>query len=98
MKNNIKMTSKGQITLPKEIRNSLHLEKGNYFNVQVKDNCIILKPVIEKDNKQKLIEYARSISDKSIGLQKVREKTSNLSLYMTERVRKAREEEADESK
>lgn len=96
MKNSIKLTSKGQITLPKEIRNNLHLETGNYLDVQVKDNCIILKPVIKKDNMKKLLEYSREISDGRIGLQKVREKTNNLSLYMAKRVREVREEEADE--
>ena len=98
MENNIKITSKGQITIPKEIRDSLHLEKGNYLSVQVKDGCIILQPVVEKDDKQKLMEYARYASGKSFGLKKVRERTSGLSLNMTERVRKMREEETNETK
>ena len=41
MGNNIKITLKGQITIPKKIRDSLHLEKGNYLSVKVKNNYII---------------------------------------------------------
>lgn len=91
MKGYIKLTSKGQLTLPKEIRDSLKLKTGNYLNVEIKDKSIILKPVIEADNSRRLLEYSEIISNGSIGLQKVREETKDLSLYMSDRIRKERD-------
>ncbi len=40
------ISSKGQIAIPKEIRNTLHIEKGDRFTIEVRGNNIILKPVV----------------------------------------------------
>ncbi|MCF8011215.1 MAG: AbrB/MazE/SpoVT family DNA-binding domain-containing protein [Clostridiales bacterium] len=39
----IKITSKGQLTLPSEIRKKLGLEKGNELSVQLQGEQVILK-------------------------------------------------------
>lgn len=87
----IKLTSKGQITLPKEIRDQLMLKFGDYLQAQVKDGSIILKPKHENDN-MVLMEYAEQYGAHRQGLENVRNLTSGLKLNMTEYVRKTREE------
>lgn len=42
-----KLTTKGQIIIPKEIRNSLHLVPGTKFKVSVKEKEIILHPIAD---------------------------------------------------
>ena len=88
----VKMTSKGQITLPKEIRDQLMLGFGDYLQAQVKDGDIILKPKREIDDNMFLMEYAEQYAAKSPGLEKARELTAGLNLNMNEHVRKSREE------
>jgi len=92
MNYNIKMTSKGQITLPKEIRDQLMLKFGDHLQAHVKDGNIILKPGHSNDN-MLLMEYAEQYSTGKSGLKKVRALTADLRLNMTEQVRKARDEE-----
>lgn len=93
MEYNIKLTSKGQITLPKEIREQMMLKFGDYLQAQVKDGIIELRLKHENDNDNMiLMEYAEQYGLKSQGIKKVRELTSDMKLNMTEKVRKTREE------
>ena len=39
------LSQKGQVVIPKEIREKLKLEKGSIFEIELQDNLIILKPV-----------------------------------------------------
>ncbi|AGL03560.1 AbrB/MazE/SpoVT family DNA-binding domain-containing protein [Desulfoscipio gibsoniae] len=43
----VKLTSKGQLTLPKEYRDKLRLEKGSHLSVSVKGDTLMLKKVYE---------------------------------------------------
>ena len=38
------LSEKGQVVIPKEIREKLKLGKGYVFEIELKDNSIILKP------------------------------------------------------
>lgn len=38
------LSEKGQVVVPKEIREKLKLEKGNVFEIELRDDLIILKP------------------------------------------------------
>jgi len=40
-----KISSKGQLVVPKEIREKLKIKPGTFFHVQMKDNNIILTPM-----------------------------------------------------
>ena len=92
MEYNIKLTSKGQITLPKEIREQLLLKFGDCLLAQVKEGSIVLKPKRENDDNMVLMEYVEQYGTQSSGLKKVRELTAGLKLNMEEYVRKTREE------
>lgn len=87
----IKMTSKGQITLPKEIRDQLMLKFGDHLQAQVKDGVIILKQKQDHDT-MLLMEYAEEYAVKKTGLKKLRALTAGLKLNMAEYVRNTRDE------
>ena len=91
----IKITSKGQITIPRDMRDRLEIKDGMYLSGHVKDGSIILRPLPQDDNKAKLLSYAYQKSRDSVGLAKVREMTRGFNLDMTKQVREIREEEAD---
>lgn len=38
------LTSKGQITLPKEIREHLGLETGDRVNFEIRDGAVVMEP------------------------------------------------------
>ena len=40
-----RMSSRGQVVLPKEIREALGLQPGTYLDVRIEDGGIILRPV-----------------------------------------------------
>lgn len=46
-------SSKGQIVLPKEIRNRLHIKKGTVFALKATDDVVLLKkienPILKRD-------------------------------------------------
>ena len=89
----IKITSKGQITIPIAFREELEIKEGMYLSGYIKDRSIILKPLPLDSDKVKLISYAYKESQGSVGLPKVREMTSSFNLNMSKQVRKLREEE-----
>jgi len=43
----IRLSSKGQLVIPRSIRKSLHLKDGDQFQARVVDGKIILEPVSE---------------------------------------------------
>ena len=92
----IKITSKGQITIPRDMRDKLEIGKGMYLSGYIKDGNIVLRPLPQDDNKAKLLSYAYQKSRNSVGLEKVREMTKGFNLNMQKQVRKIREEESSE--
>jgi antitoxin MazE len=40
------ISSKGQIAIPKEIRDALHIKAGDKFTVEIIDGTIVLRPVV----------------------------------------------------
>ncbi len=41
----VKISSKGQVTIPAEIRKTLNLESGTYLEIRLSDAGIVLKPL-----------------------------------------------------
>ena len=41
----VKVRKAAQITLPRDIRQAIHLEEGDYLEAQVTDEGILLRPV-----------------------------------------------------
>jgi AbrB family looped-hinge helix DNA binding protein len=58
-----KLSSKGQITLPKAARNAAHLENGDPVKVEVTDEGILLRPQKMVDAKSALLEQRTFLLD-----------------------------------
>lgn len=44
-----KLSSRGQVVIPKQVRDRLNLRKGSRFKVEIKDRKILLKPIPKKE-------------------------------------------------
>ena len=66
-----KMSSKGQVVIPEDIRRRLNLSEGTQFVVTGKDDVVILKAISEPsmDEFESLIQEARAQAKKA-GLKK----------------------------
>lgn len=60
MTNTATLTSKGQITIPKEIREKLGLKKGDKLVLIEKDGNVILRKVSLEEIRQKALENYES--------------------------------------
>jgi len=47
-----RLREKAQVTIPKEILDKLNLKKGDDIDISIKDNEIIIKPVLMIDREQ----------------------------------------------
>ena len=56
------MSSKGQVVIPKKIRQSLGLEPGQPFLLESTDEGILLKPVVDSFQETSLDEVAGCLS------------------------------------
>jgi len=68
------ITSKGQITIPKEIRDALHLTQNDKVTIVAEEGVAIIKPI-----KGNILDIGASIKiaskEKPIDFKKVREET-----------------------
>lgn len=64
----IKSFSKGQITIPKKIRDSIGLSSDFWLKVTVDDGKIIAEPIEEKKDKNKLLWRKNLLKMKSIDI------------------------------
>lgn len=65
-----KMTKKGQITIPKEIRDKFDLNEGDQFKIFVQDDEVKLKPFKKKKLSQAI---GKIISNEAIDIKKMRQ-------------------------
>jgi len=77
----VKVTSKGQIVIPSEVRKKLNIQKGQKLVVSVEENRIILEPVEDilrkgrgllKDDGKKILEYLLEERKREAEREKVR--------------------------
>lgn len=89
----IKITAKGQITLPKMLRENIGLKEGDYLEASTQNDSILLKPVQEKSRRDAILEYCRSEFQGGGDLEAARKILSGLPFSLADRVTKLREEE-----
>lgn len=66
-----RLSSKGQIVIPEEIRQQMHLQTGDKFLVLAEDDVVVLKTISRSDNEYHyLLKKARNAARKT-GLTKV---------------------------
>ena len=86
----VKVTSKGQITLPRELRSKLNIEEGTYLDASILQNGILLKPV--RDGNQLVQEYCQKYGSESGDLNKARQILKKIPFSLGERSAALREE------
>jgi len=89
----IKITAKGQITLPKSLREKLKLKKGDYLDAFIRNNNIVLKPVPRQTGKEVILEYCKGQNNRRVSLERAHQILAKLPFSLTDRVGKLREEE-----
>lgn len=69
----VKTSSKGQIVIPKEIRDALGIKPGSILNIRLENKRIILEPVssppdifVELGESEKILQEARRIDEEKI--------------------------------
>ncbi|MHA1309961.1 MAG: AbrB/MazE/SpoVT family DNA-binding domain-containing protein [Candidatus Helarchaeota archaeon] len=76
------MSSKGQVVIPKGIRETLELEPGSKFNVKLEGKKIILEPITDVNFEELII----GVSDKEVS--KIIKETKKLELERERRLLK----------
>ena len=57
----VRMSSKGQIVIPQDIRKEMHADEGTLFTIMSMDNTLILKK-LKKPSKEELLRELERIS------------------------------------
>ncbi|MEN9917496.1 MAG: hypothetical protein RLY40_1435 [Pseudomonadota bacterium] len=61
-----RLSSKGQIVIPEEIRQQMHLQTGDKFLVLAEDDVVVLKTISRSDNEYHyLLKKARNAAKKT---------------------------------
>lgn len=89
----VKITSKGQITLPKRLRDGLKVKEGDYLEAFLRGNELIFKPLPNKTGKEALLDYCRKQSAGMFKPDEAKKILARLPFSLSERVRAVREEE-----
>jgi len=97
----VKVTSKGQITLPKEARDMMMVREGDHLEAAIQDDAIVLRRRDEVPDTERMRAYAkRSLKNMGIDPEKphpdlsaarVRERMPELSIDLSQRLRAQRE-------
>lgn len=56
-----RLSSKGQLVIPKEIRQELDLRAGTEFEIEVVEGRIVLKPLVDMDEVRQIIAEMRRL-------------------------------------
>ena len=61
-----RLSAKGQVVIPVDVRNKLQLKTGNKLLVVSSENSIILQKVdsVKQDDNYSLLKYAKNIANK----------------------------------
>ena len=57
----VKLSSKGQLVLPKHVRQELQLQSGAEFEVEIVDGKIVLKPIRKQEELKEILTRLRKI-------------------------------------
>ena len=62
-----KMLENGQITIPKQIRESLGLKKGDVVDARIEGDCVVITPE-KSENWAKLLQVMKSVHEQNRGI------------------------------
>jgi len=86
----IKVTSKGQVTLPRALREKLSIIEGSYLEASISQNGILLKP--STDYSELIGEHCRQYASSEDNLNKTREVLSKLPFSLSKQSSRLRDE------
>jgi len=99
----IKVTSKGQITLPKQVRDIMVVREGDHLQAVIQDDALVLTRKADVSASEQMRFYARRrlvdlgygdpASRAGLDPQRVRESLPPLPINIAKRVREEREEQ-----
>ena len=89
----VKVTSKGQITLPAELREKLKIQEGDYLDAWVHNDSLLLKPVPRQDSGEMIREYSARYANDDVNVEQARRVLGKVPFSLSERASKSREEE-----
>lgn len=92
----VKVTSKGQITLPRAMRVMLNIKEGDYLDIYTKKNELVLKPSPQDNNAEMLMEYCEKYSTENTSLEETRKVLSKVPFSLSKKALELREEEDEE--
>lgn len=85
-----KVTSKGQITLPKQVRERLFIQTGDYLEMEIRGRELLIRTK-GKDGSMLLREYAAPYAAQADDLPELRKRLSGLPVSLADEVRAGRE-------
>lgn len=88
----VRITSKGQITIPRDLRTKLKLSKGNYLAASLQGGKLVMEPIREKSGKELLLQYAREHGQDKLSLDEADRIYSSMPFAVSEQVGRLREE------
>ena len=89
-----KVTSKGQITLPKQLREKLLIRNGDYLEMEMRGRELILRAASSRSDSLLLREYAAPYTPDAVDLQDLRKRFSGLPVSITDEIRAVRDGES----
>ncbi len=92
----VKVTSKGQITLPQNMRDKLNIREGDYLDIIINKDAFLLKPSPKDNNLEVIMEYCNKYSAGKVSLQETREVLRKVPFSLSEKTSKLREEKDEE--
>ncbi len=88
----VRVTSKGQITLPKSLRKQLNIKEGDYLDASIHSNNLLLKPVSSRKDAEIIKEHCKQYYSDRTTLGKTRQILKKIPFSLSERTGKLREE------
>ena len=69
-----KILEHGQITIPKPIRESLGLKKGDVVDARIEGDCVVITPrkLVTSEDWDKLLQVMKSVHEQNSGIQRRR--------------------------
>ena len=87
-----KVTSKGQMTLPKAVREALNINTGDYLELEVQGRKLIVKTAPKQSEIMIMKNFAELQSKDTLTLQQLRDCFANRQISTVREIRELREE------
>ncbi len=91
----VKVTSKGQITLPQAMRDKLKIKEGDYLDILIKGNTLVIKPSCKENSTEMIMEYCEKYSGEKSSLEETRKVLRKVPFSLSEKSRELREKKDD---